>query len=418
MVGGHSASFVAHELLEHAAGSIDCVMRGEAEAGFAQLLDAFREGPAAIAGVPGAVTLTGYGPPPRFAESLDTILPARDLLRHRRKYFIGILDPCASMEFSRGCPWDCAFCSAWTFYGRSYRTRSTESIVDELQRIREPGIFLVDDVAFIHPERGMEIGEAIRRRGIAKQWYLETRGDVLLRNREVFRFWKGLGLQYMFLGIEAIEEDSLQQFRKRTSTSQNMAALAAARELGIEVAINVIVDPNWSAERFKVLREWCLERPEIVNLTVNTPYPGTETWLTEARKLTSLDYRLFDITHAVLPTHLPLRQFYDQLVETYQVLNRKHINKKQFGWRGAYRLARLIAARLWRGQTNFVRMLFRFNSVINTERLLADHAAAPSYSMRPPDPARSTAKADSLFIHPPAPRLRKHEARAPATSEA
>ena len=37
------------------------------------------------------------------------------------KYFIGVLDPAASIEFTRGCPWDCSFCSAWTFYGRSYR---------------------------------------------------------------------------------------------------------------------------------------------------------------------------------------------------------------------------------------------------------------------------------------------------------
>jgi radical SAM superfamily enzyme YgiQ (UPF0313 family) len=37
------------------------------------------------------------------------------------QYFIGELDPCASIKFTRGCPWDCSFCSAWTFYGRSYR---------------------------------------------------------------------------------------------------------------------------------------------------------------------------------------------------------------------------------------------------------------------------------------------------------
>src|SRR6266567_4681450 len=70
---------------------------------------------------PGAVTASGEGPAPGFVHSLDTLLPARDLVRHRHKYFLGILDPCASIEFSRGCPWDCSFCSAWTFYGRSYR---------------------------------------------------------------------------------------------------------------------------------------------------------------------------------------------------------------------------------------------------------------------------------------------------------
>jgi len=62
-----------------------------------------------------------------------------------------------------------------------------------------------------------------------------------------------------------------------------------------------------------------------VNLTVMTPYPGTEIWHTEAQKLTSLDYRLFDIQHAVLPTKLPLDVFYQELVKTQSVLNRKHL---------------------------------------------------------------------------------------------
>jgi biotin synthase-like enzyme len=82
--------------------------------------------------------------------------------------FLRELDTCASIEFSRGCPWDCSFCSAWTFYGRSYRVMSTERIMDDLRRIKEAGIFIVDDVAFIQAQHGMEIGEAIAREGIRK----------------------------------------------------------------------------------------------------------------------------------------------------------------------------------------------------------------------------------------------------------
>ena len=75
---------------------------------------------------------TGRGRRPGSSRASRTLLPARDLLRHRRKYFIGVLDPCASIEFSRGCPWDCSFCSAWTFYGRSYRIKAAEAAADEL----------------------------------------------------------------------------------------------------------------------------------------------------------------------------------------------------------------------------------------------------------------------------------------------
>ncbi|KXV14472.1 hopanoid C-3 methylase HpnR [Caballeronia megalochromosomata] len=397
-VGGHSASFTASDMLSHAEGAIDCVLKGEGEASVNALLHAAATKSDLLA-VPGAVTREGSGPPPRFVESLDDMRPARDLLRHRRKYFIGTLDPCASIEFARGCPWDCTFCSAWTFYGRSYRSRSPEVIADELASIREPGVFIVDDVAFVHAEHGMEIGRAIERRGIRKKYYLETRGDVLLRNKDVFRFWRTLGLQYMFIGMEAIDAEGLKAFRKRITLDKNFEALEFARSLGITVAINLIADPEWDRARFETVRQWCLDIPEIVNISVNTPYPGTEIWLREQRRLTSLDYRLYDIQHAVLPTRLPLPEFYAELVRTQQVLNRKHM-----GWAALRGAAGQAVHLLTRGQTNFVRMLWRFNSVFDPRLQLADHAREVRYPMTPPPAPDASVSVKAIYVHGPAGR--------------
>jgi hopanoid C-3 methylase HpnR len=395
LVGGHSASFVAAEFLEHAEGAIDCIVRGEGEAVIERLLSAVEQDRASISHIPGAVTLDGEGPAPQPLHSLDNVSPARDLLRHRRKYFLGVLDPCASVEFTRGCPWDCSFCSAWTFYGRSYRTVSPERAAEDVARIREPGVFIVDDVAFIQAKHGFAIGEAIARKGIKKQYYLETRGDVLLRNKEVFQFWKRLGLEYMFLGIEAIDEEGLQQHRKRISVGKNFEALEFARSLGIRVAINLIADPDWDRKRFAVVREWCLDIPEIVTVSVNTPYPGTESWRTESRRVTTRDYRLYDIQHAVLPTRLPLPEFYDELVKTQQVLNKKHL-----GWAALKSTASIAAGHLLRGQTNFVKMLWKFNSVYNPELQLADHQRAPQYEMTLPSVRGEHIDPQLLYILP------------------
>jgi hopanoid C-3 methylase len=393
-VGGHSASFVASSILDHADGAIDCVLKGEGESAIGSLLGTIEQDRTALVQVPGVVTPGGEGPPARMITGLDGFRPARDLLRYRRKYFIGVLDPCASIEFTRGCPWDCSFCSAWTFYGRSHRVASPEMIMEDLSCIREPGVFIVDDVAFIQATHGMAIGEAIARQGIKKQYYLETRGDVLLRNKEVFQFWKTLGLAYMFIGIEAIDEAGLALHRKRITISKNFEALEFARSLGITVAVNLIADPSWDRRRFEIIRQWCLEIPEIVNISVNTPYPGTETWHTEARHITTRDYRLYDIQHAVLPTTLPLPEFYEELVKTQQILNQKHL-----GWTALKSTARIAAGHLLRGQTNFVRMLWKFNSVYNPKLQLADHALPVKYQM--PLPPKQTAVFDNhlLYIH-------------------
>jgi hopanoid C-3 methylase HpnR len=402
LVGGHSASFVAQEILEHAAGAIDCVVKGEGEEATAALLEAVADDRRHVHTLPGVVSLEGEGPPPRLIQSLDLLRPARDLLPRRHKYFIGILDPAASIEFTRGCPWDCVFCSAWTFYGRSYRKVSPEKAAEELAGIREPGIFIVDDVAFIQAEHGFAIGREIEKRGIKKMYYLETRGDVLLRNKEVFQYWRRLGLRTMFLGLEAIDEEGLKLHRKRVKISTNLEALEFARSLDINVAVNIIADPDWDEERFRLVREFCLSVPEVVNISVNTPYPGTETFLTESRQLTTRDYRLFDIQHAVLPTKLPLERFYQELVTTQSVLNRKHL-----GFAALRTTARLAAQRLLRGQTNFVRMLWKFNSVYNPARQLADHRKPVRYQMRlPATPATGNGAQKAPFILTPQPAER------------
>src|SRR6266850_785379 len=128
--GGHSGSFIAEELLEHAAGALDALVRGEGEAITPRLLEA--AGDPRLATLPGVVTPGGAGPAPTMLDDIDRFPPAREL--------------------TRGCPWDCSFCSAWTFYGRSYRKTSPEAAAEDLARIAEPNVFIVDDVAFIHPE--------------------------------------------------------------------------------------------------------------------------------------------------------------------------------------------------------------------------------------------------------------------------
>jgi magnesium-protoporphyrin IX monomethyl ester (oxidative) cyclase len=393
-VGGHSASFTSHEFLEHGGGAIDCVLRGEGEAQIGPLLEAIEHDRSSAHKVPGAITPEGEGPPPGFVSSLDNIRPARDLLRHRRKYFIGHLDPAASIEFSRGCPWDCAFCSAWTFYGRSYRTVGPEFAVEELKRIREPGVFIVDDVAFIQDRHGMEIAEGVARAGIKKYYYLETRADVLLKNKDVFRLWRKLGVQYIFMGFEAVDEDGLKMFRKRVDMGRNYEALDYARSLGLTVAINIIADPDWDEARFATVREWCLSIPEVVNISVNTPYPGTETWHTEARKLTSDDYRLFDIQHAVLPTRLPLEKFYAELVETQRVMATKHM-----GLRAMRDCAGILANRLLHGQTNFLRMIWSFGKAYDAAKLLADHRKPVLYRMTGRTVSAEAPDRRNLYVH-------------------
>jgi hypothetical protein len=199
----------------------------------------------------------------------------------------------------------------------------------------------------------------------------------------------------------------LRKFRKRIPLGKNFEALEFARSLGIEVAINLIADPDWDKERFAAIREWCLDIPEIVNISINTPYPGTETWLTEQRRLATRDYRLFDIQHAVLPTKMPLVEFYRELLKTQRVLYAKHLNWRTAPLAGAAALGLLI-----RGQTNFVRGMMLYNKTFNLDKMLTDHAQPVRYEIplpaAPVASAPPAAKAAGLYIHAPRGRAGRH----------
>src|SRR4030095_6445673 len=180
--------------------------------------------------------------------------------------------------------------------------------------------------------------------------------------------------------------EALKLHRKRVTPGENFEALEIARELGLVVAVNLIADCDWGERRFAVVREWAMTVPEVVHLTVATPYPGTEIWFTEARRLTSRDYRLFDRAPAVLPTPMPLDKFSAELVKTQEILNRKHL-----GWGAIPKYGFPAVRALMRGQTNYVSMLWKFATIVEQNRPHADHQR-PVHSGRPPPPPLPVAR--------------------------
>jgi hypothetical protein len=167
------------------------------------------------------------------------------------------------------------------FYGRSHRLVSLRA-VEDLRSIREPGVFIVDDVAFVHERHGMAIGEAIARAGIRKRYYLET-GAMSWCATRVFRLWQRLGLKTMFLGLEAIDEEGC----GNTASASRSAGISGGRirrSLGVNVAINLIADPDWDHERFRIVRSGAWRCPTSL-ISAPTPYPGTESWITDGCRL-------------------------------------------------------------------------------------------------------------------------------------
>ena len=147
--------------------------------------------------LPGVVTRHGAGPRPTLLEDLDRYLPARAPAAGGATSTSSACSiPCASIEFTRGCPWDCSFCSAWTFYGRSYRKAPPEAAAEDLARIREPER-VHRRRRGVHPARARLRDRPARSSAAASASSTTSRpaATCCCKNKEVFAYWKRLGLR-------------------------------------------------------------------------------------------------------------------------------------------------------------------------------------------------------------------------------
>ncbi|MFQ5704648.1 MAG: B12-binding domain-containing radical SAM protein [Gemmatimonadales bacterium] len=324
-VGGHHATLVPGDFF-HAGSPVDAVVLGEGENPTADMVDAVRCG-RSLDSIPGVMTdrnrRNGFVQRP-FTTDFDELAPADRSLtqRYRQWYHHGHATPSASVETSRGCPFDCNFCSVWVFYQRRARRRAPASIMRELEHIDEEEVFFTDDIAFLHYDSYKELGERIVASGLQKKITCETRCDLVIKYRDIFPLWKKAGLHTVFLGVEKVDDGGLKSVRKRTKggADSNVRAIQILRDAGITPLTSFITDPCWAEDDFNRLEDYINENA-LPNpaFTVLTPLPGTELYKQRKDELITHDYGYYDVIHAVLPTTLSLERFYERVAKLYDL---------------------------------------------------------------------------------------------------
>ena len=315
VLGGHDASREPG-WFQHPA--LDAIAIGDGEEVMPPLVDALARG-ADLTKVLGLVlnrdggqVSTGAAP---MRKDLDTLpLPARHLISHYAPhYYINFRRPLALMETARGCPFKCNFCSVWKFHESTFREKSPERVVAELQAIEAPNVFITDDIFWMDVRRGEEMARQIKAAGIKKHFTVQTRTDIICKFPHLIEMWKDCGNLSIFLGLESITDEGLKSVNKSNTAVNNARALAILKELGVGYTPNFIVDPAWDREDFARLRAW-IEETGAYNsgFSVLTPLPGTDLWETASRQVTTRNWEMYDIVHAVLPTKLSLEEFYEE----------------------------------------------------------------------------------------------------------
>jgi radical SAM superfamily enzyme YgiQ (UPF0313 family) len=254
-------------------------------------------------------------------QNLDVLPhPHRSLTRHlRQHYHLFLRHPVAAMETTRGCPYRCSFCAVWRFYQEQVRFKSPQRVFEELEAIEEPSVLFTDDNFLANTQRAREIARLIQMRGIRKSYFMQARSDAIVRHPEVIANWRKVGLNGVFIGFEKPDQNGLDTLNKHNSVENNEQALEVLRQQGIEPNTSFIVDPDDDRDDFAALRSYMRHLKLRVPLfAILTPLPGTALFDEVKDRLTASDYRLFDLLHAVLPTRLPLAEFYQEFASLYR----------------------------------------------------------------------------------------------------
>ncbi|HLE24268.1 MAG TPA: radical SAM protein [Thermodesulfobacteriota bacterium] len=319
-IGGHHASLLPSDLLVP---SVDAIAIGEGEITGKELINQLQIGqdPSEVKGVMTHAHRGGEGFTPRgLARDVNSFpAPARHLTKKlRHKYHMAFDGPMAALESSRGCPFDCNFCSVWVFFDRKARVKAPEKALEEIAGIEEKEIFLTDDIAFVNRKESEGLALLLKQSGIKKWYTCETRADLIVRNKDLLKLWKEVGLKTVFVGIEKIDDEGLKSVNKRMKATTNEKALEVLTSIGIRPIATFIVDPMFTEEQFDRLKEYAIVNNLIApTYTILTPLPGTEVYDERKHELTTKNYLMYDLLHTVLPTRLPLERFYEKFAELY-----------------------------------------------------------------------------------------------------
>ncbi|MBA4392846.1 MAG: B12-binding domain-containing radical SAM protein [Desulfobacca sp.] len=297
--GGPHVSFLPEEALCHG----DFVARGEGETTLIELLEALgdRSNVEEILGLSyweeGRPTSNPARP---LIQDLNTLpIPDFSLIQgwNPKQAFVPIAT-------SRGCPYGCKFCSVVTMFGRGYRVRSIDLIMDEIRSnaAQADHLFFCDDNFAANPNRAKELLRRMKEEGGHPQWSTQIRAEAAL-DPEFLELLRETDCWGVYIGFESASAQVLKAYRKKQDAATMRQAIKALHRQGIHIHGMFIIgaDEDTPETIRETIRFSIKNKVDSAQFMMLTPLPGTETFqsLEQDNRLLTRNWELYDGTHVV-----------------------------------------------------------------------------------------------------------------------
>lgn len=311
VLGGIHPSVMPEEAGRYA----DAVVVGNGENAWKELLEDFERG-----------RLKKFYRPETF-NLTQSAAPRRDLLKGR--YFVD------SLQTSRGCPFDCDFCSVTRLYGGQYRYKPLDRIRKELESLRTKNVLIVDDnilgAGKKAEQRALRLFEVLGEYGL--HWIAQTSINIA-DNPDVLKLAKDSGAECFYIGFESLNEDFLRAANKRQNlkkgTQSYKDVIKKVHDHGIAVLASFIYGTDFDT-RDSLLRlaEFIsVSKIDAASVKPLTPFPGTRLYERLRREGRLLDehywledpYPLFTFQ----PKQLSIQELTEATLDFLDVYNPLH----------------------------------------------------------------------------------------------
>jgi anaerobic magnesium-protoporphyrin IX monomethyl ester cyclase len=283
VAGGQHVTFFDSETLS--TGLFDFVVRGEGEYTMLDLVKHIEEGNSfqEVKGISflsdGELIRTPSRP---LIQDLDSLpFPARELLP-LQSYTVTLrgrfMTPALT---SRGCPFNCDFCSASQFFGRKWRTRSIKNVMEELKLLYKNygyrAVAFFDDHFTLNSNRMVEFCENILKNNWDLYWWAFSRVDSVVKNEELVELMAKAGLKQVFIGFESGSQEVLDSYGKNLDADDSFKAMEILKRYKISVWASFVIGAlNETKKMIKQTIKFANRlNPHYIQFGILTPYPGT-----------------------------------------------------------------------------------------------------------------------------------------------
>ena len=329
VIGNVHATFCYEELLNDSHETVDFIVRGEGEATLPALLNCLNGGgdPAELPGLAffrnGRVLATPKAP---YIQDLDALPAAWDLVEwsiytYRAKNNARL----AIVSSSRGCQQKCSFCSQQLFWAQTWRARSAENFVSELEMLNKKyGVevaMLADEIPTFDRERWIRILDLMIERKVGVKLLMETRVDDILRDADIMGKYREAGVEHIYVGVEAGSQETLDLFKKDTKVEQSKQAIDLINNADIVSETSFVLGmpedtPESIAATIELAKHY---NPDMAFFLAIAPWPYAELYPQLEKYVATKDYRKYNLVEPVIkPSNMSIEELERELGKAAQ----------------------------------------------------------------------------------------------------